>query len=79
MTEQRKTSRRQCERATRDGDPAPLGLGRTEGLDRADVDGPRNGGQGGGSSLIDKVHPVRTLDAAFHQVAANKGAAGWIT
>ena len=27
-------------------------------------------------SLIDKVHPVRTLDAAFHQVAANKGAAG---
>jgi hypothetical protein len=27
-------------------------------------------------SLIDKVHPVRTLDAAFNQVAGNKGAAG---
>ena len=27
-------------------------------------------------SLIDKVHPVRTLHAAFSQVAANKGAAG---
>jgi RNA-directed DNA polymerase len=27
-------------------------------------------------SLIDKVHPVRTLSAAFHQVAANEGAAG---
>jgi RNA-directed DNA polymerase len=27
-------------------------------------------------SLIDKVHPKRTLDAAFFQVAANKGAAG---
>jgi len=27
-------------------------------------------------SLIDKVHPVRTLDAAFYQVAGNKGAAG---
>jgi len=27
-------------------------------------------------SLIDKVHPVRTLNAAFHQVAANQGAAG---
>jgi RNA-directed DNA polymerase len=27
-------------------------------------------------SLIDKVHPQRTLEAAFFQVAANKGAAG---
>ena len=27
-------------------------------------------------SLIDKVHPERTLHAAFRQVAANKGAAG---
>ena len=27
-------------------------------------------------SLIDKIHPVRTLEAAFSQVAANKGAAG---
>jgi RNA-directed DNA polymerase len=27
-------------------------------------------------SLIDKVHPVRTLSAAFQQVAANQGAAG---
>ena len=27
-------------------------------------------------SLIDKVHPDRTLRAAFSQVAANKGAAG---
>ena len=27
-------------------------------------------------SLIDKVHPVRTLNAAYSQVAANKGAAG---
>ena len=27
-------------------------------------------------SLIDKVHPARTLDAAFTQVAANRGAAG---
>jgi RNA-directed DNA polymerase len=27
-------------------------------------------------SLIDKVHPERTLLAAFSQVAANKGAAG---
>jgi RNA-directed DNA polymerase len=27
-------------------------------------------------SLIDKIHPVRTLRAAFSQVAANKGAAG---
>lgn len=27
-------------------------------------------------SLIDKVHPERTLAAAFSQVAANKGAAG---
>jgi RNA-directed DNA polymerase len=27
-------------------------------------------------SLIDKVHPVRTLRAAFSQVAANQGAAG---
>ena len=27
-------------------------------------------------SLIDKVHPERTLSAAFSQVAANKGAAG---
>ena len=27
-------------------------------------------------SLIDKVHPVRTLHAAFSQVAANKGASG---
>ena len=27
-------------------------------------------------SLIDKVHPERTLDAAFSQVAANQGAAG---
>ena len=27
-------------------------------------------------SLIDKVHPERTLEAAFSQVAANKGAAG---
>jgi RNA-directed DNA polymerase len=27
-------------------------------------------------SLIDKVHPERTLDAAFAQVAANRGAAG---
>ena len=27
-------------------------------------------------SLIDKVHPERTLHAAFSQVAANKGAAG---
>jgi RNA-directed DNA polymerase len=27
-------------------------------------------------SLIDKVHPVRTLNAAFFQVAENKGAAG---
>ena len=27
-------------------------------------------------SLIDKVHPERTLHAAFAQVAANKGAAG---
>jgi len=27
-------------------------------------------------SLIDKVHPERTLDAAFTQVAANQGAAG---
>jgi RNA-directed DNA polymerase len=27
-------------------------------------------------SLIDKVHSVRTLRAAFSQVAANKGAAG---
>jgi RNA-directed DNA polymerase len=27
-------------------------------------------------SLIDKVHPERTLYAAFSQVAANKGAAG---
>ena len=27
-------------------------------------------------SLIDKVHPERTLNAAFAQVAANKGAAG---
>jgi RNA-directed DNA polymerase len=27
-------------------------------------------------SLIDKIHPERTLHAAFSQVAANKGAAG---
>jgi RNA-directed DNA polymerase len=27
-------------------------------------------------SLIDKVHPERTLDAAFTQVTANRGAAG---
>ena len=27
-------------------------------------------------SLIDKVHPERTLQAAFSQVAANQGAAG---
>src|SRR5260370_27415099 len=27
-------------------------------------------------SLIDKVHPVRTLSAAYRQVAANQGAAG---
>jgi RNA-directed DNA polymerase len=27
-------------------------------------------------SLIDKIHPERILRAAFHQVAANKGAAG---
>ena len=27
-------------------------------------------------SLIDKVHPERTLRAAFSQVAANKGATG---
>ena len=27
-------------------------------------------------SVIDKVHPERTLRAAFSQVAANKGAAG---
>ena len=27
-------------------------------------------------SLIDKVHPERTLEAAFSQVAANQGAAG---
>jgi len=27
-------------------------------------------------SLIDKIHPQATLKAAFHQVAANKGAAG---
>lgn len=27
-------------------------------------------------SLIDKIYPVRTLNAAFHQVAANQGAAG---
>jgi RNA-directed DNA polymerase len=27
-------------------------------------------------SLIDKIHPVRTLNAAFSQVAVNKGAAG---
>src|SRR6476469_2657672 len=27
-------------------------------------------------SLIDKVHPERTPDAAFAQVAANRGAAG---
>jgi RNA-directed DNA polymerase len=27
-------------------------------------------------SMIDKVHPVRTLHAAFYQVAENKGAAG---
>ncbi len=27
-------------------------------------------------SLIDKVHPERTLHAAFSQVAANEGAAG---
>ena len=27
-------------------------------------------------SLIDKIHPERTLVAAFSQVAANKGAAG---
>ncbi len=27
-------------------------------------------------SLIDKIHPRATLKAAFHQVAANKGAAG---
>src|SRR3954451_11595763 len=27
-------------------------------------------------SLIDKVHPERTLDAAFSRVAANRGAAG---
>jgi RNA-directed DNA polymerase len=27
-------------------------------------------------SLIDKVHPVRTLSAAYQQVAANQGAAG---
>jgi RNA-directed DNA polymerase len=27
-------------------------------------------------SLIDKVHSMRTLHAAFSQVAANKGAAG---
>jgi len=27
-------------------------------------------------SLIDKVHPERILQAAFSQVAANKGAAG---
>jgi RNA-directed DNA polymerase len=27
-------------------------------------------------SLIDKIHPVRTLNAAFYQVAENKGAAG---
>ena len=27
-------------------------------------------------SLIDKVHPERTLQAAFSQVAANEGAAG---
>jgi len=27
-------------------------------------------------SLIDKIHPARTLRAAFSQVAANKGAAG---
>src|SRR5882672_4546618 len=27
-------------------------------------------------SLIDKVHPVGTLSAAFQQVAANEGAAG---
>src|SRR5208283_1530866 len=27
-------------------------------------------------SLIDKVHPERTLKAAFSQVAANQGAAG---
>jgi RNA-directed DNA polymerase len=26
--------------------------------------------------LIDRVHPVRTLNAAFYQVAENKGAAG---
>ncbi len=27
-------------------------------------------------SLIDKVHPKRTLRAAFHQVASHQGAAG---
>ena len=30
-------------------------------------------------SMIDKVHPERTLRAAFRQVAANEGPPGWIT
>ena len=46
-------------------------------MDRADVDSPRKGVKGGKwFSLIDKVHPERTLRAAFSQVAANEGAAG---
>ena len=51
--------------------------GSNRSLDRADVDGPRPGGRRGQwYSLMDKVHPERTLDAAFSRVAANEGAAG---
>ena len=56
-------------------DPAPLGVGRTSGLDRAHVDGSRTGSERKcWFSLIDKVY-FRTLSARLRpsQVEANAG------
>lgn len=54
-----------------------MGLGGTECLDRAHVDGPRSGGQGREwYSLIDKVSSLRNLRSAFARVKRNRGSAG---
>ena len=52
-------------------------MDRTGGLDGADVDGPRRGGERRHwFSLIDKVYKPGNLRAAFAKVKANQGAAG---
>jgi len=54
-----------------------VGSGSTDGLDSADVDGPRTGVKGGKwSALIDRVHPTGPWKPRFSSRGRNKGPPG---